>query len=57
MTPEPILVVDDNPTNLKLARILLESAGAFSISTTRTSTPWSGPFPDGPWGAAPVPRN
>lgn len=27
MTPEPILVVDDNPTNLKLARILLESEG------------------------------
>jgi CheY-like chemotaxis protein len=27
MADEPILVVDDNPTNLKLARILLESEG------------------------------
>jgi two-component system cell cycle response regulator len=25
--PEPILVVDDNPTNLKLIRVLLSSAG------------------------------
>jgi CheY-like chemotaxis protein len=27
MADEPILIVDDNPTNLKLARILLESEG------------------------------
>ena len=27
MTGEPILVVDDNPTNLKLMRVLLETEG------------------------------
>lgn len=27
MTSEPILIVDDNPQNLKLARIVLESEG------------------------------
>lgn len=27
MAGEPILIVDDNPTNLKLARILLETEG------------------------------
>src|SRR2546423_15238610 len=32
MANEPILIVDDNPTNLKLARIVLEEAG-FEIQT------------------------
>ncbi|MGC4089405.1 MAG: response regulator [Polyangiaceae bacterium] len=27
MIPAPILIVDDNPTNLKLARVLLEGEG------------------------------
>ena len=27
MSPEPILIVDDNPVNLKLVRVLLESEG------------------------------
>lgn len=33
MAGEPILVVDDNPTNLKLVRIILEGAG-FAVRTT-----------------------
>jgi CheY-like chemotaxis protein len=32
MSGEPILIVDDNPTNLKLARIVLEDAG-FAVET------------------------
>ena len=32
MPGEPVLIVDDNPTNLKLARIVLEDAG-FAVET------------------------
>jgi two-component system, cell cycle response regulator DivK len=32
VTGEPILVVDDNPTNLKLVRVLLKAHG-YSVST------------------------
>jgi CheY-like chemotaxis protein len=32
MPGEPILIVDDNPTNLKLARIVLENEG-FAVQT------------------------
>jgi CheY-like chemotaxis protein len=31
--PEPILIVDDNPQNLKLVRVLLSSDGAFDVKT------------------------
>lgn len=31
---EPILIVDDNPTNLKLARIVLEAEGYSTVTAT-----------------------
>lgn len=34
MAPEPILVVDDNPTNLKLLRVLLEAEG-YTVRTAQ----------------------
>jgi CheY-like chemotaxis protein len=34
MTGEPVLIVDDNATNLKLARVVLEGAG-FDVRTAR----------------------
>jgi two-component system cell cycle response regulator DivK len=37
MPGEPILVVDDNPTNLKLVRFLLQSHG-FDVSTAVDAT-------------------
>jgi CheY-like chemotaxis protein len=35
MAPEPLLVVDDNPTNLKLLRVLLEMEG-YEVKTAVT---------------------
>ena len=36
MAGEPILIVDDNATNLKLARVLLESEG-YSVRTSESA--------------------
>src|SRR5579863_14031 len=37
MAPEPVLIIDDNPANVKLARLLLANAG-FDVRTANDST-------------------